>query len=96
MSHQPSAANSPIRRKPGQAKPVYETFLNPINDDKFCLPCTLTTARQFELDIEKIKKDLKDLRKRRKKQDKKAMLAVKEIRSQIQVCAKRKFPHDMR
>ena len=76
-NHAQTTGNSPNRRKIGHDKPVFETFLNPANDDKFCLPCTLSTARQIEFDLERIKKDLKEVRKCRKKLNKKAMLESK-------------------
>ena len=56
----------------------------------------MTTAREIELDIERIKRELKEVRKCRKRQTKKAMEAAKETKSMIKECAKRRFPQDMR
>ena len=82
MSQIPTAPDSPEqRRKTGGlvAKNVIESYQNPTNDDKFCLPCTLNTAREFELDLERIQKDLKAIRKARNQMNKQAMLAAKAV-----------------
>ena len=98
MSQMPTAPESPeLKRKIGLVtKNVIESYQDPKNDDKFCLPCTLNTARQFELDLERIQTELKAIRKQRNTLNKAAMLAAKAVQRQVKVCAKRRFPNDMR
>ena len=75
-------------------RPVDQTYNSSKNQDKFCRPLTLVTARLLESDIEKIKRELKELRQKHVKQKNKSQMKGKEMLKHIKRCAKRRYPHD--